>query len=258
MRTIAPIVMAACALSACATAPGEKAAKATVAEAPKIDYAQRLAMDREDSVTQMAFWAQESVRFPDDLAATLKFVDVLEKNNRHERAVEVAVLALERFKGEPQLLQRVGMGLIALGRGAEALRPMAVLVVMQPQDWRLRSALGVALDQSGRFADARASYKKALELSPQEPGVLTNLGVSYLLSGEPKEAEKILRQAVASISAPAEARQNLALAVGLQGRFDEAERIARADLPAAAAANNVAVLRSLLSDTRRWGDLKGD
>ncbi|HRP09475.1 MAG TPA: pilus assembly protein TadD, partial [Terricaulis sp.] len=67
----------------------------------------------------------------------------------------------------------------------------------------------------------------------------------------------ILRQASSAQGAPVEARQNLAIALALTGRFAEAEQIQRVDLPPAQAAANVAYLRGLLSDGRRWGDLGG-
>ena len=74
-------------------------------------------------------------------------------------------------------------------------------------------------------------------------------------AGEAAEAERFLRQASAIRGAPPEARHNLAIALALQGRFDEAEQIVRTDMPPAIAAQNVAYLRSLLRDERRWSDL---
>ena len=81
------------------------------------------------------------------------------------------------------------------------------------------------------------------------------MGMSHLLEGDAVGAEPILRQAVAQQNAPAEARQNLAIALALQGKFAEAEQIERSDLPAAQADANMVYLRSLLNDTRRWGDM---
>jgi Flp pilus assembly protein TadD len=75
------------------------------------------------------------------------------------------------------------------------------------------------------------------------------------MAGEPADAEAVLRQAAAKPGAPAEARQNLAIAIALQGRFDEAEQLERIDLAPAEAAANMAYLRGLLRDNRRWGDL---
>jgi Flp pilus assembly protein TadD len=81
--------------------------------------------------------------------------------------------------------------------------------------------------------------------------------VSYILAGDPNAAEPILRPAVALPGAPPEARQNLAIALALTGSFAEAEQLQRVDLPPAQAAANVAYLRGLRSDGRRWGDLGG-
>ena len=132
-----------------------------------------------------------------------------------------------------------------------------MVAASQSDNWRVRSALGVALDQLGRFPEARRAYQEALALEPDDPHILVNMGVSHILAGEPQEAETILRQASTIANAPPEARQNLAVAIALQGRFDEAEQIARVDLPPAQAAANVAYLRGLLSDPRRWDELGG-
>jgi len=51
-------------------------------------------------------------------------------------------------------------------------------------------------------------------------------------------------------------RQNLALVVGLQGRFDEADRLVSAELTREEAQANVAYLRSMLSQTNTWKQLK--
>ena len=116
--------------------------------------------------------------------------------------------------------------------------------------------LGVALEQAGRGAEARVTFEQARKMAPHEPTILTNLGLSYLMAGDAGAAEKLLREAAALPGATAQTRQNLAVALGVQGRFAEAERLARVDLPPEAVADNMAYLRALLSDGRRWGDLR--
>ena len=49
---------------------------------------------------------------------------------------------------------------------------------------------------------------------------------------------------------------NLSVAIALQGRFEEAERIQRVDVPPAMIAANMAYLRALQTDPRRWGELQ--
>jgi Flp pilus assembly protein TadD len=255
------VLLALSALAACATT-GEGAggdATSTLAGAPEgvrpVDRQARQLVAREDMLTQMAFWAGEYQTFPNDLEAAQKFSEALRKGGRTDRAAQIAGEALNRFPDDRPLLTTYGLAQIAANQPQEALRPLALVAQAEPQNWRVRSALGAALDQLGRFDEARRAYQEALAVRPDDPGVLTNLGVSHLMAGEPADAEAILRQASALPGAPPEARQNLAIAIALQGRFDEAEQLERIDLPPGVASANVAYLRSLLSDPRRWGDL---
>lgn len=234
----------------------KKPSKAELQAAAKIDAAARAAADREDVLTQMTFWAGEHERFPDDVEAAVRFIDILRVAGRAERAVDVGNETLSRMPDSKPVMRAYGLALIAAGRSEEALRPLMTVAQADPKDWRTRSSLGVALDEQARFDDAREYYKQALELQPAEPGVLTNLGVSYLMEGKPADAETILKQAAALPGAGPEARQNLAMAVGLQGRFGEAEQLLKVDLPPAIVANNLSYLRGLIVDDRRWDDLK--
>ena len=255
-------LLAVSSLAACATT-GDGSSSQAVADAATgapqgarpIDRRAREQVTREDTLTQMAFWAAEYQTFPNDLEAAQRFSEALRKGGRTDRSVQIAAEALSRFPNDRALMTTYGYAQITLNRPQQALRPLATVAEAEPENWRIRSALGAALDQLGRFPEARQAYQEALTLQPNNPRILTNLGVSHILSGEPADAEPILRQAVALPGAPAEARQNLAIAVALQGRFDEAEQIERVDLPPAQAAQNIQYLRGLLSDPRRWNDL---
>jgi Flp pilus assembly protein TadD len=254
-------LLAVSSLGACATMGGGENAQAAVdtSGAPPgarpIDRQARERISREDTLTQMAFWAGEYQTFPNDLEAAKRFSEALRKGGRTDRAAQIAGEALSRFPEDRDLLTTFGYAQIALGRPQQALRPLALVAAGEPQNWRARSALGAALDQLGRFAEARQAYQEALAIEPNNVRVLTNMGVSHIMAGDPADAEAILRQAVAMPGAPAEARQNLAIALALQGRFDEAEQIERIDLPPAQAAQNIQYLRGLLSDPRRWNDV---
>lgn len=258
-----PFALAAIAsLAACATtgqgAGGQSLAQESTGARPDsrpIDRQARTRIARSDLLTQMTFWAGEYQTFPNDLEAAQRFSDALRRGGRADRAAEVAGEALSRFPDDRDLLMTFGLAQIGANHPQDALRPLALLAQGDAQDWRARSALGAALDQLGRYGEARQAYQEALAVSPDNARVLTNLGVSHLMAGEPADAEAALRQAVAKTDAPAEARQNLAIAVALQGRFDEAEQLERIDLAPAEASSNLAYLRGLLRDTRRWGDV---
>ncbi|MBY0564174.1 MAG: tetratricopeptide repeat protein [Hyphomonadaceae bacterium] len=248
-------LLALSALTACATFGGDDDASASLTATRPVDRQARERIAREDLLTQMAFWAGEYQTFPNDLEAAQRFSDALRRGGRAERAAQIAGEAIARFPEDRALLNTYGLSQISAGRPQEALRPLAMVAAAQPENWRVRSALGAALDQLGRYTEARRAYQEALALHPNEPTVLTNMGVSHILAGELDQAEAVLRQASSLTNAPLEARQNLAVAIALQGRFDEAERVASVDLPPAQAAANVAYLRSLLSDPRRWDEL---
>lgn len=241
------------ALAACAT-PAPKPGEAAVV----VDQKARADIGRQDMLTQMTFWAQEVQAHPDDLEAVAHFVEALRKGGRASRAVEVAEEALPRLGAEPSLLRGYGLALVSIGRGGDALRPLAAAASANMQDWRVRSALGVALDQAGRPEEARAVYREALSIKPDDVNLLTNLGVSFLMTGDSADAETILRQAAALPGASPETRINLAVAIALQGRFDEAERLQRVDLPAQMVAENMTYLRALITSPNRWQELGGD
>lgn len=258
LALLAVSALSACALTDGGATPASAALDASVqpdAPARGVDRQARERIAREDMLTQMAFWAGEYQTFPNDLEAAQRFSEALRRGGRTDRAVQIAAEALNRFPDDRPLLITYGYAQIATGNPHQALRPLAIVAQAEPENWRVRSGLGAALDQLGRYDEARRAYAEALAIDPENARVLTNMGVSHIMSGEAAEAERFLRQASAMRGAPAEARQNLAIALALQGRFDEAEQIVRTDMPPAVAAQNVAYLRSLLRDERRWSDL---
>ncbi len=257
MRVLAAIVPALLA-SACATTGAQQAEQPQQLRPgePPYDRAARAAVGRQDILTQMAFWAQEYESHPQDLESAQKFIDALRLGGRSERASAIALEALEKFPTDTILMRSYGLTLMVSGKPQEALRPLAMAASADAADWRIRSVLGAALDQLNRPVQARQAYQEALALKADDPGVLTNLGVSYLMTGDAADAEAQLQKAAALPGATSETRVNLAVAVALQGRFEEAERIQRVDLPPEMVSANMAYLRALQSDPRRWGELR--
>lgn len=262
MARLPVALLAVSALSACAlTDDGDATSSAALGTvrpntpAAGVDRQARERIGREDMLTQMAYWAGEYQTFPNDLEAAQRFSEALRRGGRADRAVQISQEALTRFPEDRQLLVTYGYAQIASGNPHQALRPLAMVAQAEPENWRVRSGLGAALDQLGRYDEARRAYAEALAIEPENARVLTNMGVSHIMSGDAPEAERYLRQASAIRGAPPEARQNLAIALALQGRFDEAEQIERTDLPPALAAQNIAYLRGLLRDGRRWSDM---
>lgn len=248
---LVPVLM----VAACATTAPD-AADALRPGEPPFDRAARAAVERQDMLTQMTFWAQEYAVHPHDLETAQKFVDALRYGGRSDRAAAVALEALEKHPEDRKLMRSYGFALLASGKPQEALRPLALTARDDAADWSVRSALGAALDQLNRPVEARQAYREALAIKANEASVLTNMGVSFLMTGDVVEAEKTLQEAAALPGATAETRMNLAVAIALQGRFEEAERIQRVDIPPDMIAANMAYLRALQTDPRRWGELR--
>src|SRR2546423_885605 len=132
-------------------------------------------------------------------------------------------LPRSNLETEIQLAQR----LRAQGNLAEAIRALAQLVLVAPDDPRVvgeygkalvqlggrsddavafrrggvqlrrgagtfLSALGVAYDQMDDSRNAAAAYEPALALHPADPAILNNYAVSRMLAGDLNGAEKLL------------------------------------------------------------------
>lgn len=256
LALLAVSTLAACATTGEGAGGAERAGLNQPAPSRAVDREARARIGREDMLTQMAFWAGEYTTFPNDIEAARRFAEALRLGGRYDRAVQISGESLGRFPDDLLLLNTYALAQLAQRNPAEAVQPLAIVASAEPRNWRARLSLGAALDQMGRFDEARLAYQEALTIEPNDPRILTNLGVSHLLAGEPEEAEPILRRAAEMPNAPPQARQNLSIALALMGRFQEAEQLQRIDLPPAQAQANIAYLRELRSDPRRWGDLQ--
>lgn len=201
-------------------------------------------------------WTKRYQARPDDRDTALGFAQVLRADNRPAQAVEVLQRAILQFPKDITVASAYGKALAEKGDFEEALKVVRSANNPRTPDWRLTSAEGAIQDQLGNTGEARRLYDDALKLAPEEPTVLNNLGLSYVFTNELTKAEDALRRAAASPRADSRVRQNLALVVGLQGRFDEADRIASAELPPEEASANIAYLRSMLTQSNTWKQLK--
>lgn len=195
-------------------------------------------------------------RKPKDKTAGLTYAALLRMTGRDEQALAVMRQMVIYHPQDNDVLSAYGKTLASTGNLKEALGVIERAQRPDSPDWRLLSAKGAILDQLERSSEAREFYRKALDIVPDEPTVLSNLGMSYLLTNDLPGAETYLRKANARPGADSRVRQNLALVVGLQGRFEEAEQIASAELPPAAAKENVDYLRQMLTQQNAWNQLK--
>ena len=204
----------------------------------------------------VADWTRRYRANPDDRSTALGFAQALRADNRSNQAVEVLQKAMLQFPKDVTVASAYGKALAENGDFDEALKVVRAANDPRTPDWRLTSAEGAIQDQLGHPGEARRLYQEALKLAPDEPSVINNLALSYVFTNELSKAETTLRRAVTSPKADSRVRQNLALVVGLQGRFDEADRLASAELSREEAQANVAYLRSMLSQTNTWKQIK--
>lgn len=201
-------------------------------------------------------WGRQYDAAPKDRLTILNYAAALRLNGQSEQAVAVLRKGVIAYPKDREMLSAYGKALAASGKFDQALGVIQSAQHADRPDWKLYSAEGAILDQMGRTAEARDRYAKALAIAPGEPTILNNMALSHLLVGELKPAEQLLRQAATQPNASSRVRQNLALVLGLQGRFPEAEAVARQEMDPAQADQNVAYLKSMLSQANTWQQIK--
>lgn len=237
-------------LAACQSSGQKVASHGGVTVTGSVDLSDRQIADA------TAAWGQRYDANPKDKATVLNYAAALRLNGQTDQAVAVLRRGVISHPKDMEVSSAYGKALAANGNFEQALTVIRDAQRADRPDWRLYSAEGAILDQMGRTADARTRYQKALTISPGEPTILNNMALSHLLAGELPPAEELLRQASQSPRANSRIRQNLALVIGLQGRFQEAEQVAALELDPQQAADNVAYLRSMLSQADTWKQIK--
>ncbi|MDP3546389.1 MAG: tetratricopeptide repeat protein [Phreatobacter sp.] len=193
---------------------------------------------------------------PEDAANAMRYGRALRATGQAVQAVAVLERVAIRDPRNLALMGEFGRALADAGRHDQALQVLGRAHRPDQPDWRIINVQASIYDQMGRPQEAQSLYNDALKIAPGEPSVLANLGLSFALSRQLPQAEQALRQAAAHPRADRRVRQNLALVVGLQGRFAEAEEIARKDLPPAEAEQNVAYLRSMVTQQNSWAAIR--
>ena len=84
-----------------------------------------------------------------------------------------------------------------LHRHAESLEHAERAIQLDPADASARNNRGIAAAGLSRFDDARESFEAALQINPQYPEVWNNLGHLLRMLGQTHEAEDCFRRAIA-------------------------------------------------------------
>lgn len=130
-----------------------------------------------------------------------------------------------RAPEQAALLHKDAVGLIGLGRPAEAAETLARAVRLSPRDAALRNDFGIAQEKCGDFAAAESSYREAIRLAPALAQAHSNL--ADLLANKlerPGEAIKHAREALRLTPANPLSWQALGQALEMHGEHDEAIR----------------------------------
>lgn len=197
------------------------------------------------------YWADKIEANPRDIQNSIGLSKQLRKEKQYEEALGILLRATATSKNDPYLLAEMGKTMVERGSPEEGLRFLDKAAQRLPADWSIMSARGAAHDQMANHRLAQEAYDMALTYSPGNPVVLANYGVSLAQEGRLGEAENMLRKAVAHPDATSAVNLNLSLILGLKGDFEESERIARRYLAPATVDENMAYLRSLMTQPTR-------
>ncbi|HEY5048862.1 MAG TPA: tetratricopeptide repeat protein [Rhizomicrobium sp.] len=137
-----------------------------------------------------------------DLPATLegeiKRAQLLRSHGDLDDALRALAQLMLVAPDDARVIGEYGKVLAQQGHAQAALPFLQRAAELQPKDWTLYSALGVAYDQTDDHPHAKLAYEHALALSPGQPAVLNNLAVSRMLAGDLAGAQRLLGQASAA------------------------------------------------------------
>jgi Flp pilus assembly protein TadD len=202
-------------------------------------------------------WERIYSAHPGEKYASINYARALRALTRYKEAAAVMQAAAVKAPKDYEVLGEYGK---ALADDGELEQARDVLTRSYPPDrpnWDFLSVQGAVADRLDDHARAQAFYREAIKIAPDEPAVQSNLGLSYALSKRLDLAEATLRQAAALPRADSRVRQNLALVLALEGKFAEAEEVSQRDMPADAAARNVAAIRQMIAQNDSWRALQG-
>jgi Flp pilus assembly protein TadD len=202
-------------------------------------------------------WERTYSAHPGEKYASINYARGLRALTRYKEAAAVMQVAAVKAPKDREVLGEYGKALADNGDLQQARDVLSRSYTADRPNWDFLSAQGSVADRLDDHVKAQEFYTEALKIAPDEPAVLSNLGLSYALSKRLDLADDTLRQASALPRADARVRQNFALVLALEGKFGEAESISRRDMPADAAARNVAAIRGMIAQNESWRALQG-
>ena len=108
-----------------------------------------------------------------------------------------------------EVLNNLGVGLIAQGRREDAIEHFRRAIAVRPSNHKALSNLGSLLAEKGALEDARRVLQQAVRIAPNYPGAHFNLGNTARARGELAAAEASFRRAIELQPDYADAHLNL-------------------------------------------------
>jgi Flp pilus assembly protein TadD len=150
------------------------------------------------------------------LDGDIRQAQLLRASGNYDDAIRALAQMMLVYPDDPRVVGEYGKVLVQQGRSQDAVNFLRRATDLQPGEWTYYSALGVAYDQVNDPVHARAAYERALQLKPGEPAVLNNYALSRTLAGDLDGAQRMLAQAAAAPNADPRIARNVAMVASLK------------------------------------------
>ncbi|MFL5237207.1 MAG: tetratricopeptide repeat protein [Rhizomicrobium sp.] len=155
---------------------------------------------------------------PTSIASELQTARALRAQGHLPEALRALAQLVLVAPDDPRVISEYGKVLVQLGRSDDAIAFLKHAVELRADDWTVYSALGVAYDQNDDRRNAKDAYDRALALHPKDATVLNNYAVSRMLAGDLDAAQRLLQQAQTTSSNNPKVSANLQLLAQIRAR----------------------------------------
>jgi arylsulfatase A-like enzyme/Tfp pilus assembly protein PilF len=163
-----------------------------------------------------------------DLAVTLK------EAGRLDEAFIAAQDALSHDASRPDVLEILGIALLAKGKPEQALEQFDRAAALDPRDARIENNRGNVLRELKRPTEAEAAYRRSIALAPRYADPWNGLGALEVEQRRFADAVASFDRAIALAPEDHEARLNRGIALEMSGDLRSAESAYRDFLAASA------------------------
>lgn len=143
---------------------------------------------------------------PGNSAIAEEIADVLYSEGNFVPAIEYYEKAFSGGGGSVEARYRTAVSLVQVGRGDDALEPLAFVVERDPAHGEARFLLGQLLNERGRYPEAERALREAQPHVEAGSDFLAELGVALLEQGRLDEAEEGARSFIQSYPSDPRAR----------------------------------------------------